>query len=68
MVGVSICVYAALLSTVLPTCSFCNPTRFLTQVGPYVCVLKTHVDVFDTWSPSYAEKLAALAEKHGKGG
>lgn len=36
------------------------------QVGPYVCVLKTHVDVFDTWSPVYAEKLAALAEKHGE--
>lgn len=35
------------------------------KVGPYVCVLKTHVDVFDSWSPSIAERLTALAAKHG---
>lgn len=35
------------------------------KVGPYVCVLKTHVDVFDSWSPSIADKLTALAAKHG---
>lgn len=35
------------------------------KVGPYVCVLKTHVDVFDSWSPAIAEQLAALAAKHG---
>lgn len=33
-------------------------------VGPYVCVLKTHVDVFDVWTPEYAAKLEALAAKH----
>jgi uridine monophosphate synthetase len=34
-------------------------------VGPHVCVLKTHVDVFDTWTPEHAKQLQALAEKHG---
>jgi hypothetical protein len=34
-------------------------------VGPHVCVLKTHVDVFDAWTPEHAARLQALAEKHG---
>ncbi len=34
-------------------------------VGPHICVLKTHVDVFDTWTPDHAAKLQALAAKHG---
>ena len=33
-------------------------------VGPHVAVLKTHVDVFDTWSDEYSKKLLELAEKH----
>lgn len=37
------------------------------QVGPHICVFKTHVDVFDSWSPDTAKKLQALAEKHGGG-
>lgn len=35
------------------------------QVGPHICVFKTHVDVFDRWSDEYAARLQALAEKHG---
>lgn len=35
------------------------------KVGPHICVLKTHVDVFDTWTPEHAAQLQALAEKHG---
>jgi uridine monophosphate synthetase len=27
------------------------------QVGPHVCVLKTHVDMFDQWDVAIAEKL-----------
>lgn len=34
-------------------------------VGPYVCVLKTHVDVFSTWTEDHAAKLRALADTHG---
>lgn len=33
-------------------------------VGPYVCVLKTHVDVFSSWSSEHAAELQALADKH----
>ena len=35
-------------------------------VGPHVAVLKTHVDVFSTWTPELAAKLRALADKHGE--
>lgn len=33
-------------------------------VGPHVCVFKTHVDIFDKWDKSIADKLEALAKKH----
>jgi uridine monophosphate synthetase len=35
-------------------------------VGPHVAVLKTHVDVFDTWTEEHARKLLELADKHGE--
>ena len=34
-------------------------------VGPHVAVLKTHVDVFSTWTEEDAAKLRELADKHG---
>lgn len=34
------------------------------QVGPAICVFKTHVDAFDTWDAEIAKKLQDLAEKH----
>ena len=37
----------------------------LMQVGPHICVFKTHVDVFDKWSDEYAVQLRQLADKHG---
>ena len=43
-----------------PICHAC-----LGQVGPHICVLKTHVDIFDTWSVEIQHKLQQLAEKHG---
>jgi len=33
-------------------------------VGPYIAVLKTHVDVFDSWTEQDAKELNTLAEKH----
>ena len=33
-------------------------------VGPHICVLKTHVDMFDKWDESVTKRLQALAEKH----
>ena len=35
-------------------------------VGPHVAVLKTHVDVFDSWTDEHAAKLRELADTHGK--
>ncbi len=35
------------------------------QVGPHICVFKTHVDVFDKWSDDFAAQLRTLADKHG---
>eukprot|EP00889_Picochlorum_renovo_P008210 jgi/Picre1/35240/NNA_002702.t1 len=34
------------------------------KVGPYIAVLKTHVDVFDSWTEEHAKELNQLAEKH----
>ncbi|GIL85362.1 hypothetical protein Vretimale_10685 [Volvox reticuliferus] len=34
------------------------------KVGPYICVFKTHVDIFDRWDSSIAATLTELANKH----
>lgn len=34
------------------------------QVGPHICLFKTHVDIFDNWDASVAEKLRQIADKH----
>lgn len=34
------------------------------QVGPHICMFKTHVDIFDHWDASVAEKLRQIADKH----
>lgn len=36
------------------------------QVGPHICLFKTHVDIFDHWDASVADKLRQLADKHGE--
>ncbi|KAL1694485.1 Orotidine 5'-phosphate decarboxylase [Schizophyllum commune] len=33
-------------------------------VGPYICLIKTHVDVVEDFEPSLVKQLQALAEKH----
>ncbi|KAL0949425.1 hypothetical protein HGRIS_009486 [Hohenbuehelia grisea] len=33
-------------------------------VGPYVCLIKTHVDILEDFAPGLVEKLQALSEKH----
>ncbi len=37
---------------------------FADQVGPYICVLKTHIDIIEDFTPSLIQQLQALAEKH----
>ncbi|GLC43555.1 orotidine-5'-phosphate decarboxylase [Pleodorina starrii] len=34
------------------------------KVGPYICVFKTHVDIFDKWDDNIAAKLTEIAKKH----
>lgn len=34
------------------------------QIGPYICVLKTHVDVIDDFSENFVQSLTSLAAKH----
>ena len=38
--------------------------RVADQVGPHICVLKTHVDIFDAWETGTVRDLQVLAEKH----
>lgn len=33
-------------------------------VGPYICVLKTHIDIINDFTPSLTEALKELAKKH----
>ena len=47
---------------VLPNCL----TYSSIQVGPSICVFKTHVDAFDKWDQDIAARLQSLADKHCK--
>lgn len=50
----------------------CNPDltsaeeilRMVDLIGPEICLLKTHVDIIEDFSPTFIEKLVALSEKH----
>ncbi len=38
--------------------------KLANQLGPYVCCLKTHVDILDDWNSSVQDELKSLASKH----
>jgi orotidine-5'-phosphate decarboxylase len=33
-------------------------------LGPYICVLKTHIDILEDFDSDLVEQLSALADKH----
>lgn len=38
--------------------------RLTDQIGPHICVLKTHIDIVDDFSKEVVEQLCGLAKKH----
>ena len=57
---------SAACATAQPGCA--EGGRRVLQVGPHICCLKTHVDIFDSWSTEAAARLRRLADKHGAPG
>lgn len=37
---------------------------FIAQVGPHICILKTHIDLLEDFTPSLTQELSRLAEQH----
>ena len=38
--------------------------EFTEAIGPEICILKTHVDILDDFTPQLTQELRHLAEKH----
>ena len=38
--------------------------KFANMIGPEICVLKTHIDIIDDFTPSLTEQLKALSSRH----
>jgi len=52
----------SLTSWVIFTVIFC--VQLAEQVGPYICVLKTHADILTDFSSDAMKSLRSLANKH----
>lgn len=44
--------------------AMCDVLQFADKVGPYICLLKTHVDVLTDFTREALDKLQQLALKH----
>ncbi|PCH41113.1 Orotidine 5'-phosphate decarboxylase [Wolfiporia cocos MD-104 SS10] len=38
--------------------------RIIDVVGPYICLVKTHIDIIEDFDPSLIDRLRELSEKH----
>lgn len=38
--------------------------QLVEKIGPYVCAVKTHVDILEDFTPDFGTRLTELAEKH----
>lgn len=45
-------------------CKTADILNLVQSVGPYICLLKTHVDFIEDFSEDFGKKLQALARKH----
>lgn len=52
------------LAIALDVTSQAELVRLADQLGPYMSLLKTHVDILEDFTPDLGEKLRALAERH----
>ena len=42
----------------------CSLHQLADEVGPHICVLKTHVDILEDFSQGFVKSLQDLAQKH----
>lgn len=42
----------------------CDILNLAEEVGPHICILKTHIDILDDFHPNFIKPLKEIAERH----
>ena len=53
---------SCLLLSQIPLCDIYF--QLADNIGPYICILKTHIDILQDFSQDCVQKLTELANKH----